>query len=1345
MLSGALKRRVEIEALAPRPLVAAVTATVSHANDLLADGRASVVTAEAGAEFAEPAFLRGTASEAQPTPVESVQRDLAGGAGEGAIAPVRDRQRQETLDRAATAARQLHEQLSPPTPTPVDTAQAPAPVSAPTADSEAPAESKRPDRSAGVSTAAEGDSAPAAASTDAAEAPADVPLLMPEPPTGPSPATKARIGGVRGRAGGSAAAHQTLPPGKEQVGDARAAVTPPTAEEAAEAQAKLIALVQAAPSPEIVALCERIKQVIRDKRPPDEDALMQAEPAKEALDAGNQLNGTINSETKKVQDNYAGVNAQPAVQPGAPGAPIPPQPEVAATAPINATAAVPDAVPDGNVSLDADAAASRQKAVDAGMETEPAQLVQSGPIAEARAAQGELDQTAQEDPAKVLERQKQTLGTAEGDMAQLQARALGALTVSRTKTANDNAKQQGTMVGSEEEMRTQAGAEATRIFEGAQKEVNDQLKDLPAKAMAEWDAAKDVLVAQFKADLAPVQKRVDERHAGGTGFVVGIWDAITGLPDWAEEGYTKAETDFGDGVIAKLTAISTKVNAVIAACDLLIKTAREDIKGVFAKLPGTLGEWAAEQQRKFDGDLDQLHAKAIKTRDSFNKDLVNASSAAVDEVRTEIAELRKKASGLIGRIADAVGRFIDDPVKFIIEGLLELLGIPPAAFWAVVAKIKQVVSDIADDPISFANNLLTGLGEGFGRFFDNFGTHILRGFLGWLLGDLKDVAVPKDASLKSIITFFLQLMGITWPNIRKILVEKIGAKNVALIEKAYSVVALLVEQGPEGIFEMIRQQLDPQAIVDQVVAMAVDYMVTAIAKQVAVRIALLFNPAGAILQALEAIYRVLKWVFQNAARIFTLIQTIVNGLADIIAGNISGFAKAVETGLEMLIAPVLGFIADYFSLGDLPAIVADKIKSMRKWILGIIAKVIDWLIAKGKALLAAVGLGGKKKEDKKKGKDGFDGQIGDVVHWTAEEERHELWIEETGAQPEVMMASGRKGPVREKLAEYEPQVANIKVKDRKARATKAIGDAREALGKTYAAAKETKAERDKAEGKPEQVKAKDDETESWEELLWPQLQTIQIALHPAMIPPTKVAGGGPQASTVIADPLSKKGSRGSGPRGKLRGWEHVLVIDHELLNPAKGHWGPAYWVAAHLVSEELHGPGDPWNTTPMLKVDNKNMELTIEAAAKEKIAEDEVLYYIASVDYYSGPILEDFPSGISIQWGTLRAKGKEWERGEELKPYSRALEQPPLDPNYVPNINNIRREGLLKRGVPQRFAMAMDDERRAGGPFRDLGSFEDRMASLYANKIKSSDFKLQEGIEVIIWLVENKKLQFGKQ
>jgi hypothetical protein len=894
--------------------------------------------------------------------------------------------------------------------------QAAAPVEAGSAASpgkpgEAPADKAAEPKGQKPAPAGEGTKgAPAEAPEDqggAAGKAAPLELKMPAPPAGPSPATMKRIGGVKARAGGAASAKAALPPGEVQAGGARQAVNQPDAEAKAKAQADLVAALGStpAPSPEIIKLCERIREVIRNKRPPDEDALMEAKPDEEAKNAGSQLNSTVEGETKKVQGSYAPINNPPAGAAPAQGEQLPGQPDAAATKPVGAAAARPDAVPDAAVSLDADAEASKKKIDDAGMNKPAAQLVTSGPVAEARGAEGELAQAAKEDPAKVLDKQKETLAKAEGNMVALQQQALTALTAARAGTAKGATGQQEGMVVSEEAKRTKASADAQQIFTDAQKAVAAQLDPLARNALDKWEAAKEVLVSQFKADLAPVQRRVDERHSGASGFVVGLWDAVTGLPGWAVEGYDRAELNFSEGVIAKLKEISAEVNGVIAICELLIKTARDRIARIFADLGGNLTEWAAQEQAKFDKKLDGLQQQAIATRDNFNKDLMDGAKQAVDEVRAEISELRKKAGGLVGRIASAIGRFLDDPVKFIIEGLLELLGIPPAAFWAVVAKIKKVVKEIADDPMKFANNLLKGLAEGFGKFFENFGTHMLKGFLSWLLGGLKDVQVPKDVSVRSIITFFLQIMGITWPNIRKILVKLIGAKNVALIEKVYSLVTLLIEKGPEGIYEMIKDKLDPQTIVDQVVSMAVDYMVTAIMKQVAVRIVMLFNPAGAILQALEAIYRVLKWIFQNAARIFTLVETVVNGIADILAGNVGGFAVAVEKALGMLIAPVISFIADYLSLGDLPGIVAEKVKAMREWILGMVEKALTWLIEKGKALLAAVGIGKKDdKKDSKKGKPNDEG-VGEEIPFEAQGESHRLWIDVRNGDAEVMVAS----------------------------------------------------------------------------------------------------------------------------------------------------------------------------------------------------------------------------------------------------------------------------------------------------------------------------------------------------
>jgi hypothetical protein len=1013
-------------------------------------------------------------------------------------------------------------------------------------------------------------------------------LQMPEPPSAISPATAKRIQGVQVHAGAAASAHASLPKGDSQVLLARQGVTEPDTEATAKAQAELIKQVQAAPSPEIVKLCERIREIIRNKRPPDEDALMEAKPEGEALEAGNQLNTTIESETAKAQSNYDGVNKPPAAITPIQGQALPPQPVVAGSPPLNAQVATPDPVPAANVSLDGDAEASQKKMQDAGMNTPAAQLVQSGPIADARSGQGELEQTAKEDPAKILAGQQAALSTAENDMAALQAQALAALTKSRSATSKGATTQQTAMVGSEETMRTTASSEAKNIFDGAKTQVTELLKPLVSNALKEWETAKDVLTTQFKDDLKPVQKRVDERHEGISGFAVGLWDAVTGLPQWAEDGYTKAEKNFADGVIDKLTSISTKVNAVIASCDLIIKTARERITKIFNDLPAYLQDWAKQEQTKFDGQLDQLHNQVIATRDNFNKDLINRSSQAVDEVRGQIAELRKKAAGLLGRIADAIGRFLDDPVKFIIEGLLELVGIQPASFWAVIAKIKKVAKDIADDAAKFANNLFKGLAQGFTLFFDNLPTHLLKGFIGWLTGGLSDVGVeiPKDFSLKSVITFFLQLMGITWSRIRKVLAKQVGEKNVALLEKVYTLVSFLMDKGPEGIYEMIKEKLDPQSIVDQVVQLAVDFLVTAIIKQVSARIIMLFNPVGAIFQALEAIYRVLKWLFQNAARIFTLIETVVNGIADVLAGNIGGFAGAVEKALGMLIAPVIAFIADYLSLGDLPNKIAKKIKSFQDWVMGLVEKALVWVIEKGKALLGAVGKGIGAAKSWWEDRESFSGKDGHA---------HKLYYKGEGASAELIIESTPTSfqnflDDETKKNSANPDGEPKTEKNKKILEAQTLFDELKQLQKKPGAVPKPSGEVGSSDTSPDTVINGKivDITNSLG-----KLAANILGGNDASTPPNYGGLTNGFGSSVIVEKLTSKHAPGSEPAVVSTLWDTLNLR-------RKG--GGSYYVRGHLLNHWLGGSGETWaNLTPITRNANSNMSSDFEEHAKAAV------------------------------------------------------------------------------------------------------------------------------------------------
>ncbi|MGH6900661.1 MAG: phage tail protein, partial [Geminicoccaceae bacterium] len=395
-------------------------------------------------------------------------------------------------------------------------------------------------------------------------------------------------------------------------------------------------------------------------------------------------------------------------------------------------------------------------------------------------------------------------------------------------------------------------------------------------------------------------------------------------------------------------------------------------------------------------------------------------------VQRRVAELRAQARGILGQIADAIAAFVDDPAKFIIEGILKLLGISPAAFWAVVAKIEQVIDDIADDPLGFANNLALALKEGFQLFFDNIKQHLLQGFIDWLLSGLGAVGVeiPRDLSLTSLLKFFLQIMGITWPRIRAILVRLVGEQNVALIEQAWNLISTLIEQGPEGIVQLVKDALDPKRILDMVIEAAVDYLIEALITNVTARIIALFNPAGAIIQALELIYRVLKWVFENAARIFRLVETVVNGVADILAGNTSGMATAIESALAQLIPPVIDFLAGYIGLGNLPETIAEQVKKLQDWVESIIERVLRFLVDKGKQLLAAItGRSEEEGPEEAEGESAEDSELGTSVTFAGGGEVHRHWVEIQGTDAVLMVASDGPGPVAAKLAEWRGKLS----------------------------------------------------------------------------------------------------------------------------------------------------------------------------------------------------------------------------------------------------------------------------------------------------------------------------------
>jgi hypothetical protein len=907
-------------------------------------------------------------------------------------------------------------------------------------------------------------------------------------------------------------------------------------------------------------------------------------------------------------------------------------------------------------------------------------------------------------------------------------------------------------------------AERKTITEGIDGIKNETLGDVN-KALNLMEA---MAVSKFQFGLERAEAAYDDafKEARG-GRARRAWNWLTkwrgSWTEHIENLLTTARNAYDAEVRRTIDDVADFVEQQLTNARLRVARGLQDVQIFVGRLDGNAQVFAKDAVTAVTADFNTMLNEIEHRSEGLIDKLSQQHKASYERMLETEEKLRQENKPLWERVYDATVGVIKK-INELKDMLLDILGRAASAIW-----------DIIKHPIRFLETLVSGVGDGLSNFIKKIDVYLQQGIFAWLLGE--SVQLPEKFDLAGVSSIVLQILHIDPAYFRARAVSLVGERVVTALEQGAEEFEIVRREGIPGLRRLALQHLSDlkSMVVDAIWGFIKNSVIGAGIEF----ILKLLTPASAFIAACKAIYEIVVFIIRRASQLKDLVSAVIDSIAAIAKGDASAAAGRVERALVKAIPVAIGFLASLLDLSDPVATVRSIIDKARSLVDRAIDAVINLAMKGVKAagkLVAGV-FGGKKEEKGKeekgkeekgkeekgkeekgkeeKGKEEqpvkhapYDGQIGEVVHWTAEDESHELWIAESGGVLEVMMASADKEPVRAKLTKYEGQVAKIKgqhAKDRRQRATSAIAEARKLLTRTLEAAKATMAALVNPNAKPDQVKVKNEETESWEEVLWPQLQTIQIALHLIDIPETKIPKGGVKASKVTAEPLTKKGDAGTPPSGKLRGWDHVLIIDNEKLNPERDHWGPAYWVAGHLVSEKLHGPGDPWNTTPMRKIDNKDMEKKIESSAISKIEEDEVLYYEASVEYKSSePILEDFPSNISIKWGTLRYKNKHWERGNALEPYSRPLAPPPLDPKFIPDVNDVRREGLMKRGVPVRFAMAMDDERRARGPFANAEAFADRMASFYGTRARSSDDKLQEGIGAVMSLIAARKLQFGK-
>jgi len=607
--------------------------------------------------------------------------------------------------------------------------------------------------------------------------------------------------------------------------------------------------------------------------------------------------------------------------------------------------------------------------------------------------------------------------------------------------------------------------------------------------------------------------------------------------------------------------------------------------------------------------------------------------------------------------------FIWEVLKMVIEVLLIIMKFPIDLVSNIITKSMQAIEDIKKDPIGFLKNILRAIKQGFVNFFDNILKHLIKGVTGWLFGELKDAGInpPKDFTFKSVIGFVLEVLGITMDRIWKKLGDRIGHDKVEKIkgmldklEGIWTFIKDVATRGPIAIWEYIVEKLSN--LWDTVLEAVRNWVVTKIIEKVVTKLLSMLDPTGimAVVNSVIAIYNAIQSFIRYIKQMLEIVNSFVEGVAEIAKGNINRAAKFIEDSMSRAMPVAIGFLANQVGLGGIGKKVGEMIEKVREKVDSAIGWLIDKAISGGKAFLDML----------KRGATAIKEGVAGLFKWWKKDKKftdknnksHKIFYKGEGKNSKLVLASNIQN-VNTFLdgAKVDGDVAQNKlVDDAKAKFRETEDEKDIMIGKQtqISALKQTDHKTKILRG---EVKDHDKSLTIKFNSLSDILMKLNIDDPITELTPSKITKSGDTPPTwVESTPLTEIPGefKGSQPGADPEDWLICDYINNSTLTP-KGN-PSIQWVRMHLLNDHLHGPGVKWNLTPGRQGTNDKMKRGGEKTAKEAVRKKEKkLYsYKTSITYHGGKVIKglkdkndptsdeitlgnekNFPSSISIEFG----------------------------------------------------------------------------------------------------------------
>lgn len=136
-----------------------------------------------------------------------------------------------------------------------------------------------------------------------------------------------------------------------------------------------------------------------------------------------------------------------------------------------------------------------------------------------------------------------------------------------------------------------------------------------------------------------------------------------------------------------------------------------------------------------------------------------------------------------------------------------------------------------------------------------------------------------------------------------------------------------MKDGPAAAWEQIKSELSE--LKDQLIAQVTQMITTEVVKAAVMKLVSMLNPAGAVVQAIIAIYNTITFFIQKIQQIAAVVASFIDSVAAIAAGQVGAAAKKVEQTMANTLTVIIAFLAKFAGLGNIPEKIVGIVKKIR--------------------------------------------------------------------------------------------------------------------------------------------------------------------------------------------------------------------------------------------------------------------------------------------------------------------------------------------------------------------------------------------------------------------------------